>query len=451
MRPAPVEPIQGKWRASTMPRIAPVTLALGILLLASMPIGPSVANAGAGTFTPPLFSVGETAAYTGPFTLSIEPPTTVIDKASRTVEAFGIRQGTSTVNYISPRSMTQETRSGCAVDVDGDCVMHKFLWWDQGTPGALGATLLQGRAFAIGDSWTIQGECVPCRAPLVVTVEPAQTGSPAGTAYVAKIQGNYGPSGFDLWRVSGRIHMGTSHAFPLRLDLDDGRSFTLTAHTPGSTSIFPVSTPEPATYIPPLPFMPFENRRPYEGTPPAGWPSWAEARAATGPDPIDTDPNASFVSLLYFQGREHLGISSFRVVNLTRFALIATEFNIPGQDNIEVQYDYKEPAPADVDLGKDKAIWASETDTSAPSTPGSCPDQGPPIWDTVQLGWSFGFLHELQGVLVTREGAGPQVPLCTTPILQLIGKPTGLVVPPNEHLRYNFTTGYLHDTWYLGE
>lgn len=428
---------------------------VAVALLAALPFAAvhvtTDARAAGAILTVPPFHIGDFAVYDdsspGPFNISIGGPTSVMDKSMHMTEAI---TATFTpggrIEFFSARTMTLEALfAPCGRGPDGACYpLERWEWYSQGSPAILGATYLQGRSFGVGDSWELTGECAECTWRRV-TIEAPNARSPEGTDFVANIRGDYVATAF-----RGRIHMTTSSPFPLLVEgapwqgPDD--TLRLLSMSPGATPILSPIPPEDPVYVPLIQPLPFEDGRPVEGTPISGWPSWSDARNASGPDEAGTTPGAQLIHV-YYQAGLYNQLDLLYPVDYPRFALvrwptIEARYAIPGEpDNVTTYHAFSASA-ASVPT---PIIYSSATRTTAPaSTIQACAQLSVPMWDTVRTGLSFTYLHDFKGFKLR----APTTITCAG-ALEVIGDGYcppggGLCVP--ELLSIAAHTGYLRFT-----
>lgn len=349
-----------------------------------------------------------------------------------------------------------------AVNSDGSETCYPFSTWmfDQGVPGLFGATLLQGRSFRVGDAWEQQGTCLGCRFPASVSIEAPRSDSPEGTDFVARVAAE---STFGGILGTGRLHMSTDTPFPLLADLRlpwGNYTARLLSATPGEGVVFANAAPAAPHYEAPLAQVPFEGRRPVEGAPLAGWPSWAEARDATAPDAADRDETAVFMGIDYFNGE---GWSKWTIENPLyptvpvvhrimdsgeRRFYFDTTFAFPGNRTVNAEYTRTTSSSVILDrpnpLQPETTVeWeVEETEGPGDHVP-DCPAESVPLWDLVRHSESTGLLGPFNGFWVDRSGFfGPP---CTREDFHVKGD----TYPPNagfgflEGLTMDFHTGFL--------
>lgn len=431
-----------------MPRLTALAVAMLVALpLASLDLV-HPARADATVFTLPPFREGDAASYTdsadGPLNLSVGAPTTALDKGGRTVAAVPVSYAPwGRIEYFSARTMTLEqvfTSCAAARNADGTCSApyQGRDWTQQGAPAIFGATYLQGRSFQIGDAWSIAGDCAFCTFR-TVTIETPNAHSPPGTDFVAHVQADYSPLAF-----TGRIHMNATSPFPLLVEPATGPvvgSPRLVGATPGSTPIAPPTPPEAASHSPALPILPFDHGRPVEGTPLPGWPSWSDARNATGPDDADATPGATFVSvyLPLSTAVTHEDRPSTGFAVATSYD-IQSRYAIPGAaDNLT---DYH-TLNATVAGAQTPLVYESATHgTAPPSTLGACANRSIPLWDAARFALALPYLHEFRGLSLDTHGPTS----CAAGELLIEGqiyRSPNLVVGLQEDVSFTATEGYL--------
>ena len=430
----------------------PKVLAVAIAMLSALPFaGLHVAiraRADDATFTLPPFQTGDYAAYEdsqdGFLNLSVGALTSVMDKSMRLKDAIPVAYDSwGATEYFSPTTMSLEAHHlECAVarNPNGTCMrpLENWQWYRQGSPAVMGATYLQGRSFSIGDSWNLTGECSECTWRRV-TIESPNERSPMGTDFVAHIRGDYIDTAF-----KGRIHMSGNQAFPLLVEWAVwGTTTRLLNMTPGSIPILPPTPPEDPSYSARLPALPFQNGRPVEGTPLPGWPSWSDARNATGPEEATTTSGAQLIHV-HYHSPTYNQLDLKYPVEYERFSRVdfhdvEARFAIPDESDSLTTY-YADTAS--VAGFQSPIIYTSATHTTAAaSTVVSCPQLSVPLWDTVRAVMGFGYLHDFNGMRLR----APTTATCAAS-LEIVGQ---FYSPPEggwgvaEHLSISAHRGYL--------
>jgi hypothetical protein len=385
-------------------------MALGTALLLLAPALSALQGAveASSSLDVPAFRLGESARYDysvsgTPYTLNytVDRLGQALDMAARQVNVTVFTQHAasgSVEERVSVESMLVESRLfTCPVRTNGQCdPWEQILWTEQGRPGVWGAALVQGRSVTVGQSWTIPGTCLACPGPRVVSVEAPGPTSPAGTAFVLAVTGSVHASTTD------HLHMALDHPFPLlaEVHLEPGLvTYRLTAHAPGTGTTIPApATPAAPGYPRALPpSVPFVGGRPVEGAPFGDHATWAEARAAIGPDPLDADPSLTLVLLSNQVYPVGVRIGS-QVTPWERYDAIDARFGHPGSNDTGVSYQRHEYRPADRPLSPD--AWTSTGYSAHPwgFSPGSlCAPSAPPLWDVVRHGASLGLLSDVRG------------------------------------------------------
>lgn len=399
----------------------PALLALLLVPLLLLPlVAHVVAEPPAAAFQPPPFRLGDVATYAvssaggagEPWSVRVDRIETTLDRSARSVDAVVLAFDVGRYAYeqrVSIATMTVENLwASCATSTESGCSDEFTLsWFEQGSPGALGATLLQGRSFAVGDAWTLAGDCAGCEGPITVAIEPPAPDSPPGTAFVARTSA----APFQ----SGRLHMGTDAPFPLLAQLTSwggAWNATLASFTPGSGDVVrPPTPPESARSPPPLAEVPYEGRRPVEGSPLTGFPSWADARAATGPDPADDDASATLLSLAYpaGAGASWLDPAGVEVLRQESFD-VASVYARAGRDDVETTYSRGTLRVAGLPIGA-ASTWSASSRTLPPTTLGACRDSSVPLWDLVRHAQGTGLLGGFAGFWLDRRGP-QEMPAC---------------------------------------
>lgn len=413
--------------------------ALRAFSLASLLLVPLLAFPGRGgateTFSLPAFVVGSRAAYAteqGNFTYVIEGPERTVDAAGRPVDVFVINAtqddpASWLEQRVSLSTLTLENAWGsCAsatINPDGSrsCLPFGWIDWRQGSPDFLDATLLQGRSFHVGDAWAQEGACLACASPTRVAIEPPGPDSPSGTSFVAVVTADAGP----LFAIgSGRLHMSADSPFPLLAQLHHrwgSVTARLVAAQLAEGQALPESQPPAARVLDaPLRALPYDRQRPVEGVPLPGWPSWSDARAATGPDAGDDTPGAAFLSIAYptNQGSAGVGFTNplFPAGPLPREVFLArtdsftfrTEYALPGDGDAQTDYTRTTSQPELPDpLHKllDPPDWQKTTVRSTRPFPQGCANESAPLWDLVRQAESTGLIGGFSGFSFDKKGA----------------------------------------------
>ncbi len=175
--------------------------------------------------------------------------------------------------------LTERRDTTCAVIREDGCEDISRLHWSyHGIPALLGATALQGRTFNFGDEWVVAPMCPACTRPISIRImEPAEN-SPEGTEFRVRIP-PFLPWAPSWHNPSGILHMSIDVPVPLRADLGE-HTYTLASADRGTTRI-PADAPAAGRAVSSsLPFHAVEGRRPHEGDPFPGHPTWHEARAS---------------------------------------------------------------------------------------------------------------------------------------------------------------------------
>lgn len=383
------------------------TLALAALLLVPATQPGAVA-------LPPLevphFRVGESATYEYAFGSGTFSVTYTVDALATTLDAGAVTRdvavltrhwsiGTTTVERVSLASMRVENELlDCVRKVSGQCEPWRLLTWDQqGRPGAWGAALVQGQSVALGDAWTLQGACRACKANVTVRVDAPSLDSPLGTAFVLNMTSPFAPTKND------RLHMGLDHGFPLLAQVNLGPGllqYRLVSHAAGTGAEVPAPYPPAApAYASALPAaVPFVGGRPVEGAPIGDHPTWAEARAAIGPDPLDLDPSLTLVRLIDRVTPIGVRVGS-DVTPLERYDYVDARFAKAGGPDVGVRYNRHETRPLDAPLFEPDP-WTSSNYTAAATTlhpERACAAEAPPLWDVARHGATLGLLARVDG------------------------------------------------------
>lgn len=349
-------------------------------------------------FTPPPFRVGERAEYESPgnLTFVVGPAETILDKAGRPVSTFVIEENSHTpiifsVSFSSglvermDYPCTQKTAGGCSPWAQWD-------WTVQGAPGGLGATILQGRTFSIGSSWTINGSCAACRSPAIeVSIHPPDETSPPGTAYVANISASLRPRTYQA--PAGVIHMGEGTAFPLKAVLHN-RTYVLKKHVEGGAPHVVVS-PTPSTYPVSDNVRPWVDGYPQEGEPLPDHMTLADALEATG----DGGPADGALLLLDYDWR-----TFYTVLDPALPPIVlehASEWEVrlarPGQMDVLRTYEFTRPFPETVIGEIHPGEWSRTEEYLTPSVTRACVTSTIPLWDGVRQVLDLGVLPEFRG------------------------------------------------------
>lgn len=129
-----------------------------------------------GAFEVPPFQIGEGAVYeilteggSAAREYEVLGTAAALDAALRSVDVLVLGRDRGE-ERVSLSSMTiVSTWEGCPVPDGNECTAFRSTRWSaQGAGGLFGATLVQGRPFEIGDSWEIEGSCLPCARPIRV-------------------------------------------------------------------------------------------------------------------------------------------------------------------------------------------------------------------------------------------------------------------------------------------
>ena len=427
-----------------MPRL--LAVAIAILAAAAFAGGQLAAPASAttATFTLPPFHVGDLARYhdsaDGPLNLSILEPTTVLDKSMRPRTVTPVRYDAwGVTEYLSPSTMTMEAFfADCATarNPDGSCMRpyQSWQWYRQGAPAVMGATYLQGRSFHVGDAWDVPGECAECTWRRV-TIEAPDALSPPGTDFIADVQGDYVATAF-----KGRIHMSGSSPFPLLVEWAVwGTTTRLLGVDPGATPIVPPSPPELASYVPLLPVLPFADGRPVEGTPIPGWPSWSDARNASGPLAPEASAGARFVSAQYPSPLyTTVDVPSPGLASATSHQIKARYAVAGAPDEVTT---YHAVTASGLDAQGPVVYSGASRSTEGPTALPPCPERSVVVWDAVRAALDLPYLHGFEGV----EIKAPRASNCRGE-LRITGQ---IYFPPDggfgvsEHVSILATEGFL--------
>lgn len=368
---------------------------LCILLLAQVPLLSGGAVEAVHTWETDPLRVGDQARYQGRFnvTFTVEAPGATFDKSGRSATTFPLRaealEGGVSIHHISVASMLHESAgSPCPVRSQGACTPWRLVNWGiAGVPGLFGATLLQGRTVWIGGSWEVDADCGICLAPYNVTIQPPTPHSPPGTAYVANITIAFSvPLGFTS-EVAERLHMGAS-PFPLLVELPASagarREYRLVDVTRGDTPIVTPHPPITPTYANPFAMHPFVDRRPPEGTPRQGFPTWRDVLEATGPDDLDKRTDALFQRLSIHVFDEGARVLDQRV-GTHRLHHLASEILLPNGTVHTVDYTAFESELAKLLRPGQPLVWDARDryqPSAQPAAP-ACLGGAPAAWDVV--------------------------------------------------------------------
>ena len=423
-----------KWlaRSSCGAAVAMVAILLG----SSIPPGAGAA----GPIAAARWSTGDVAEYSGAVQLSftVGAPVDILGRDGRVVSTFGVQSEvddswnqTDFVGEVSGAIEVSEVP--CPTRGDGGCyptTMH--AWRFQGTPAVLGASLLQGRSFHVGDSWSESSACAACVGEISVTIGAPWDESPAGTDYVAVIRGDYRFGAAGWWSPSGALHMSAQHSFPLRADLSDG-TYVLTRLVAGG------GPPVPATHgtrsmSSPLTAVSFSDGRPVEGTLPGGHPSWAASRQQSGAPSVA----GQFVGADYATGRAWFEVGTRDVE--TKATWTWTErYALAEGAGFDVTIERTRSLPALGLEAFDRTTWRSAP--GEPRVHGECTDEAVPIWDLASAVVETGLIAEATGYSI-RSDWSP----CETFLLTVFGatyRPEGALVAESEMVSVEMRTGAL--------
>lgn len=390
---------------SEIPQRKAVFLALALLLGSAVVLQQPAVRADPALFSPPAFLANTTVSYEdriGFQNLTIRPIATVTDVFGRLVDAYAVVDVEESpgfqsvaVDYVSPHTgLVEVSYDACGGARTPDaCVLARYSWGGQGAPTFYGATMLQGRTFSIGDSWTVEGHCSACNGTVRFTIEPPTANSPAEVDYVVNITGRWkGITQNHFPR--GLVHMAADSPYPILYEENSYRgTVSLRSITPGDNPIVVTSPPSLKTFEPPLTQVPFVDGRPLEGTPTPGEPAWSEARNATGPDILDRDSSSVLLRVSY--SRADSRAADGTPAYLTTFAYFTT-FARPGNNDTKTTYDATQ-SPALAPTGLDPRRWRV-TETDQPSSAlGTCVTVSPVLWEAVRYALDLGLLTDFTG------------------------------------------------------